>query len=98
MRDLGPGIRYRADFDKEHGRILRFTVQLEVALEETWRPVRRYDTAHGFVHCDLYRRDGSVQRHQPLPVSDYNEALTMATEIVRENGIELAREFLENNP
>lgn len=90
-------MRYRVSFDKEHGHIVSFVVQSEVAIAEQWQPVRRYDTAHGFAHCDLYRRDGTVVRHQPMAVSGYDQALTMATEVVRERGIELARNFLEQD-
>ncbi len=35
----------RVRYLKDRGRILRFAVQLEVYLEDTWTPITRYDTA-----------------------------------------------------
>lgn len=40
-------------------------VQLEVEIQGTWRPVIRYDTAHGFGHIDRYNLKG-VQRKERL--------------------------------
>ena len=31
-------------------RVVEFVVQLEVEVREVWKPVIRYDTAHGFAH------------------------------------------------
>jgi hypothetical protein len=38
---------------KQGKRILAFTVQYETLVEGEWRPVIRYDTAHGVVHKDI---------------------------------------------
>jgi len=69
--------------------------QLEVAVGGHWRPVIRYDSAHGFAHCDRYEPDGSVQRHGPLPAANFNEALTFATRSLRIHWEDLARPFRE---
>lgn len=68
-------------------------MQLEVIVEERWTAVIRYDTAHGFAHCDHYEPDGSVRRHELLPVSDFNEALTWATRIIRRDWEDLVGPF-----
>jgi hypothetical protein len=55
--------------------------------------VIRFDTAHGFAHCDRYRTDGTVERHEPLPTTDLNQALTLATRTVRTQWEGLSRPF-----
>jgi len=43
-----------------------------------WRPVVRYDTAHGFAHKDIIKATGEVVK-QPLFFETYNMAFTYAT-------------------
>lgn len=67
----------RVSFDIERGRVQRFVVQLEAMFDEEWQAIVRYDTAHGFAHCDvLHPYDATVKIS--LETSDYNEALTFA--------------------
>jgi hypothetical protein len=98
VRDLDVDVRYRVGFATEQGTVLEFVVQLEVAVAGGWRPVVRYDTAHGFPHCDRYEPDGSVRRHEHLPVSEYGQALTFATRVIRRDWEELVRPFRETAP
>ena len=74
----------RVSFEVERGNVKRFVVQLESCLNQTWHPVVRYDTAHGFVHRDL------LHPHQPatklvLHVKNYREALTFAIKDLTKN-------------
>lgn len=46
----------------ERGKVIRFVVQYETFIEGEWRPVIRYDTAHGFPHVDRIRPDGTVEK------------------------------------
>lgn len=62
---------------QQKGRVVRFVVQLEVLLHDQWHAVRRYDTAHGFAHCDILHPDGRVEK-LPLAFHDHNAALTFA--------------------
>lgn len=55
-----------------------FVVQYEALIAEEWRPVVRYDTAHGFAHKDVIRTNGEVIKH-PLFFETYNIAFTYAT-------------------
>ena len=73
---LNPENRIRIRFEAEHGQILRFTVQLECWFDH-WTPVIRYDTAHGFAHCDIIHPYGDDRKVQ-LKVESYNDALTYA--------------------
>ncbi|MFH1259033.1 MAG: hypothetical protein ABII74_04355 [Elusimicrobiota bacterium] len=60
-------------------RIIEFVVQLEIFIENKWHPVVRYDTRHGFAHKDIVHASGNMVKI-PLPVEDFNEALTFAEE------------------
>lgn len=77
-------VMMRMRFTRQRGRIVAFVIQLECLIEGQWYPVIRYDTAHNFAHCDILRPDGS-QDKRPLPVGDFNEALTYAQQDLRVN-------------
>src|SRR5689334_8304039 len=93
VRDLDVNARYRVSFTTDAGDVRDFVVQLEVFHEGKWKAVVRFDTAHGFAHCDRYRPDGALKKHEPLPVTEYNEALTWATETVQSDWEELIQSF-----
>lgn len=69
----------RVHFDIEHGQVLKFVIQLEsrFARQDNWNPVVRYDTAHGFAHCDRLHPYQSTLKTEMI-TQDYNEALTLA--------------------
>jgi len=80
-RYLADDTALRASFELEHGRVVGFTVQLECRFgdDDEWVPVVRYDTAHGFAHCDrLHPYNPAVKTETTS--RDYNEALTLAME------------------
>ena len=58
-----------------------YLVQLEVVVEGRWRPVVRYDPAHG-PHCDVYKLDGEdrdLAHHHLFDISTgYQEAVQAA--------------------
>jgi hypothetical protein len=82
--DCQPGsVRYRVRFVSDKGKVLEFVVQLEYRTAEDWVPVLRIDTAHGFAHCDICDPEGNIRPHQPLGITDYNEALTYALDMVK---------------
>jgi len=69
----------RVQFELEHGKIFNFVVQLECRFGENraFTPVVRYDTAHGFGHCDrihAYEKTSKIT----MATQNYNEALTFA--------------------
>ena len=57
-------------------KVISFTVQLEVRVKDKWRPVIRYDTAHGFAHIDRYNLRGRTKKERLA--LNYGEALTRA--------------------
>lgn len=81
---LDKEVRLRVNFTRDRHEILSFLVQLEYFVNGKWYPVVRYDTAHQFTHRDILRPDGS-QEKQPMPVNDYNEALTYAQKDIMAN-------------
>ena len=76
--------RARVSFQVDRGKIRRFVVQYETFSEAAWRPIIRYDTAHGFAHADLFHSKGKPTK-TPLPKGDFNEALTLAQEDINRN-------------
>jgi len=75
-------IPYSADVQKRYhhetqrGKITRFMVQLEILIEGEWKPVIRYDCAHGYARCDRFNLRGEqLKEDLRLP---YEEALTFA--------------------
>lgn len=72
------------------GKIVSFSVQLEMRHKNAWYPVIRYDTTHGFAHRDFIHPDGKVDK-SALFLQDYNEALIFTEEDLKANW-ELYRE------
>ncbi len=76
--------RLRCSFHRLGKRIVRFTVQLEVRDLDEWRPVVRYDNAHGFCHRDTLHPDGT-QDKTGVYIGDVNATFTFAIEDLRTN-------------
>jgi hypothetical protein len=90
---LGENARKRHYHENEKGEVADFAVQLEVFVNDQWREVIRYDSAHGFAHIDRYYLDGGkVKKELNLKL---NEALTLADEDIKENWKAYQKAFLE---
>ena len=89
---LSETARRRERFVKEKGKITEFIVQLEIRIGDEWRPVIRYDSAHGFAHRDRYTLEGESWK-EPLPWT-YEEALTRAEADLAENWEKYQQDFL----
>ncbi|MGH7961796.1 MAG: DUF7718 family protein [Candidatus Binatia bacterium] len=76
--------RKRHEHISDRGQIMQFVVQYETFVEGKWRPVIRYDTAHGFPHMDRIDPDGTVEK-VPLLRNDLGEALTFADQDIDEH-------------
>lgn len=48
------GVRKRHYHETDRGKVLYFAVQLELRVNEDWKPVVRYDCSHRFSHKDKY--------------------------------------------
>lgn len=67
--------RYRHYHRWERGRVILFRIQYEALIEGEWRPIVRYDTAHGHPHKDVMHPDGS-QSKEEFPHYSNAEVLT----------------------
>ena len=91
---LDKEIRLRIHFTRDGKKVTSFLVQLEYFTNDRWYPIMRYDTGHDFAHRDILRPDGS-QEKEPMPVSDYNEALTYAQKDIMTNFRHYCHRFKE---
>ncbi len=80
---LGENARKRHYHEADKGKVIGFVVQMEVFVNDQWRIVIRYDSAHGFAHIDRYYLDGrKVKKELHLNLED---ALSLADEDIKEN-------------
>ncbi len=65
-----------------------FVIQVEIRSiidgKEQWRPVVRYDQAHGFIHRDMIAADGSKTK-QELGTRETKDAIVLAIDEIRKN-------------
>lgn len=84
----------RVRFDVDHGRVVQFVVQLETRFEGLWVPLVRYDSAHGFAHCDRLHPYEPAEKTR-MPTQDFNEALTVALEDLAANWQRYRRRYVQ---
>lgn len=90
---LGENARKRHYHEADKGKVTGFAVQMEVFVNDQWRIVIRYDSAHGFAHIDRYYLDGrKAKKELHLNLAD---ALSLADEDIKENWKTYQRAFLE---
>ena len=90
---LGENARKRHYHEADKGKIISFSVQLEVFVNDVWQVVIRYDSSHGFTHIDQYKLESrkiKKELHLSLP-----ESLTLADEDIKENWKVYQKRFLE---
>jgi hypothetical protein len=80
---LGENVRKRHRHGTDKAKVTSFAVQLEIFIEDQWKVVIRYDSAHGYSHIDKFYRDGRrIKKELHLKLK---EALTLADEDLKEN-------------
>lgn len=92
-RDLGENIRKRHYHKTEKGKVVYFSVQLEIEINGKWTPVIRYDCSHDFAHIDRYNIRGEKIKEE-IHLT-YEESLTLADEDININWELYKRKFLE---
>ncbi|NJL59611.1 MAG: hypothetical protein HC887_08180 [Desulfobacteraceae bacterium] len=70
-----------SDLNRNREKSYDLVVQFECRFEGEWVALVRYDTAHGFAHCDTYRDAIKTV----MTTQDYNDALTFAIRDLTEN-------------
>jgi hypothetical protein len=94
-RFLNDNNALRVRFEVESGQVLKFVVQLECRFDDkTWVPVIRYDTAHGFAHCDKLHPYEAATKTK-MTTKDYNEALNVAMDDLVGNWNKYRRRYEE---
>jgi hypothetical protein len=67
---------------------------LEIYVKNKWKPIVRYDTAHGFAHKDIIYANGTKEKI-PLYISDFKEALTFSDKDLKANWQIYREQFLK---
>jgi hypothetical protein len=89
---VGVDIRIRHYHRTQARRVTEFVVQLEIEIRNEWKPVIRYDSAHGFAHIDRYNLRGRARKER-LELS-FSEALTRAERDIKQNWSVYRERFL----
>ena len=76
--------RYRLYCLTERGQVTIFRVQYEAFIEGKWRPIVRYDTAHGFPHRDLLHYNRPPEKTK-YPGRSNAEVLALGQEDIKRN-------------
>ncbi len=76
--------RYRLYCVTERGQVAIFRVQYEAFIDGEWRPIVRYDTAHGFPHRDLLHHNRPREKTE-YPGRSNAEVLTFGQEDIKRN-------------
>jgi hypothetical protein len=99
FRFLVSGDTIRVRYSHEHGRVVAFMVQLECWVEGDWKPVVRYDTAHGWPHRDTLDWAGHVVAKDPMPAGiTYKDAMVRAERDLIANAAVYRAEFIRRKP
>jgi hypothetical protein len=90
--------RIRCAFETYKGKVVKVNVvQYETRLRNTWLPVVRYDTAHGFFHRDVYLFGGHKHFKEFIFRPTLEEALTYAIQDIRLNWEKYKSAYLEKD-
>jgi hypothetical protein len=76
--------RIRCRYRRRGNRMIEYTVQLEIWQAQTWRPILRYDNAHGYCHRDIIHSDGT-QTKVRIYRGDTSSNFTWAIKELRAN-------------
>ena len=87
--------RLRIRFEATRGKVTMLVVQYEALIGNKWEPIVRYDTAHGYLHKDLYM-GGQKERikKERVPIADFNRGLTEAVEDLKRHWQKYRRRFM----
>jgi len=69
----------------QHGDPVEMTVQLETIINDKWTPVRRYDTAHGYLHVHSSPWDGEIDQSTKIQHGGLKSAVTQAIQDMKDN-------------
>ncbi len=88
----------RVRFTTERGHVVAYTAQYEAWIEEKYRPIVRYDSAHGHPHVDILDWSGKTVEKIWLSHETLGEAFTHALDEIEETWQDLREAFLRRRP
>jgi hypothetical protein len=77
--------RIRVRMTVQQGTSIEIMVQLESVIMDIWRPVRRYDTSHGYLHIHSAPWDDAADQRTRIQHDGLKRALNTALREIREN-------------
>jgi len=75
---------FRIDKKSVTGFVIQVEIRCTAEGKEIWKPVVRYDHAHGFIHRDMFAPDGKQTKCR-LGTQNTKDAVSLAVEEIREN-------------
>lgn len=96
FREINERTRLRVLVLTERGRVGRFVVQLETFDQNTWTPICRYDTSHGFAHLDILHAKGAADKIR-IEATDFKQALDIAFADLLTNWERYIKAYLEGD-
>jgi hypothetical protein len=99
INKLGESARVRCTI--ERGQVQSFTVQYEPWIEGRFRPVVRYDNAHGVSHRDILSWDGDIVRKDwdwTGATLEAGDAMNLALTELRRDWATYKADFLRRKP
>jgi len=75
--------RIRVRITVQYGEPVEIMVQLESFIMDRWREVRRYDTAHGYLHVHSAPWDDAQDRRMRVQHAGLRSALTTAIDEIK---------------
>lgn len=90
--------RFRIHLYKKHGkgRLYNFIYQLETFHDGGWKPVVRYNNFHGFIHKDIFDKDGNRIKREIFGKISIREGTKIADRDLKANHKKYIKEFLES--
>lgn len=75
--------RLRIRLKVEKGEVTALVCQYESFIKETWHPIVRYDTSHGFFHRDVLFPDGTQEKYA-LEIENLKIAVVYAEQDIKD--------------
>ncbi len=75
--------KLRLKIKTKKGEVIDIMVQYESFIDKEWRPIIRYDCAHGFFHRDVMGEKGEKEK-QVIAIENLNDALLYAEQDLKD--------------
>lgn len=86
--------RIHIEFRLRKGKITYFVIQCCTKIDRVWRTIRRFDTAHGYAHEEIYAYSKRRKVRTIILKGDYNMLYTQAYKKVTRNWEKIKENFM----